>query len=75
LKNTVLLEGVTVGANSWIANSIIGWKSRIGKWVRIQNVSVLGQDVHVQDELFVNGGVILPHKDIGNSVWETAIIM
>jgi len=75
LKNTVLLEGVTVGANTWIANSIIGWKSRIGKWVRIQNVSVLGQDVHVQDELFVNGGVVLPHKDIGNSVWEPAIIM
>jgi len=75
LKNTVILEGVYVGANSWINQSIIGWKSRIGKWVRIQNVSVLGQDVHVSDELYVNGGRILPHKDITTSILEESIIM
>lgn len=75
LKNTVILEGVVVGANSWINQSIIGWKSRIGKWVRIQNVSVLGQDVHISDELFINGGRILPHKDITTSVPEESIIM
>jgi len=75
LKNTVILEGVRVGANSWINQSIIGWKSRIGKWVRIQNVSVLGQDVHVSDELFINGGRILPHKDITTSIFEESIIM
>jgi len=75
LKNTVILEGVVVGANSWISQSIIGWKSRIGKWVRIQNVSVLGQDVHVSDELFINGGRILPHKDITSSIPEESIIM
>jgi len=75
LKNTVILEGCTVGANSWINQSIIGWKSRIGKWVRIQNVSVLGQDVHISDELFINGGRILPHKDITTSVLEESIIM
>jgi len=75
LKNTVILEGVRVGANSWINQSIIGWKSRIGKWVRIQNISVLGQDVHVSDELFINGGRILPHKEISTSVLEESIIM
>lgn len=75
LKNTVVLEGVVIGANSWINQSIIGWKSRIGKWVRIQNVSVLGQDVHISDELFINGGRILPHKDISTSVLEESIIM
>jgi len=75
LKNAVLLEGVGVGANSWISQSIIGWKSRIGKWVRVQNVSVLGQDVHVSDELFINGGKILPHKEISASIPEESIIM
>jgi len=75
LKNTVLLEGVHVGTNSWINQSIIGWKSVIGKWVRIQNVSVLGQDVRIADELFINGGSILPHKDISTSVYEPAVIM
>jgi len=75
LKDTVLLEGVRVGDHSWISQSIVGWKSSIGKWVRMQNVSVLGQDVGVADELFVNGGQILPHKSISESVPEPKIIM
>jgi len=75
LKNTVVLEGVRIGDNTWISQSIVGWKSIIGKWVRIQNVSVLGQDVGVADELFVNGGQILPHKSISESVPEPKIIM
>jgi len=75
LKQCVLLEGVTVGNNSWIHNSIVGWQSVVGKWVRIQNISVLGQDVQIADELFINGGAILPHKSLSESVPEPAIIM
>jgi len=75
LKNSVLLEGVNVGANTWINQSIIGWKSSIGKWVRIQNISVLGQDVGVRDELYINGGNILPHKSITESIPEPRIVM
>jgi len=33
LKNTVVLAGVTIGANSWIHQSIIGWNCLVGKWV------------------------------------------
>ena len=75
LKNAVVLEGVTIGANSWINNSIIGLKSKVGRWVRIQNVSVLGEDVHVADEIFINGGRILHHKEITNSIMEESIVM
>jgi hypothetical protein len=28
----------------------------------MENVTVLGADVHVADELYINGGKILPHK-------------
>lgn len=45
LKNCVLLKGVIIHANSWINESIIGWASTIGKWVRIEGVSVCGEDV------------------------------
>jgi len=75
LRDTVILEGTRVGDHSWISHSILGWKSSIGKWVRMQNVSVLGQDVGVADELFVNGAQILPHKSISESVPEPKIIM
>jgi mannose-1-phosphate guanylyltransferase len=75
LKNTVILEGVKIGANSWISQSIIGWKSVIGKWVRIQSVSVLGQDVQVADELFINGARVLPHKSVTTSFPEEGSII
>jgi mannose-1-phosphate guanylyltransferase len=43
--------------------------------VRIENVTVLGEDVAVKDEIYVNGGYILPHKTISDSVAEPQIIM
>ena len=41
----------------------------------MENVSVLGEDVIVKDELYVNGGKVLPHKSISNSVPEPQVIM
>lgn len=41
----------------------------------MENITVLGEDVIVQDELYVNGGQVLPHKSIGSSVPEPQIIM
>lgn len=41
----------------------------------MENVSVLGEDVTVKDELYINGGRILPHKSISDSVPEPQIIM
>jgi len=75
LSNTTILEGAVIKANSWIKNSIIGWRSSVGRWTRVENVSVLGQDVHIDDELYVNGGKILPHKTISESIREPTIIM
>ena len=43
--------------------------------VRMENVSVLGEDVRIQDELYINGGLILPHKKIGLSVPDPEVIM
>ena len=43
--------------------------------VRMENVSVLGEDVIIEDELYVNGARILPHKAIASSVAEPQIIM
>lgn len=43
--------------------------------VRMENVTVLGEDVIVNDELYLNGASVLPHKCIGESVPEPRIIM
>ncbi len=31
-----------------VNDSIIGWGSSVGKWARIDNKSVIGEDVHVK---------------------------
>jgi len=75
LRDTTILEGSTIRSNSWINRCIIGWQSSVGKWVRMENVSVLGEDVHIRDELYINGGSILPHKTISTSIAEPKIVM
>lgn len=51
------------------------WHSTIGQWARIENMTVLGEDVHIQDEVYTNGGVVLPHKEIKGSIFKPEIIM
>ncbi|CAF0879675.1 unnamed protein product [Rotaria sp. Silwood1] len=75
LKNCTVLADSLIKSHSWISNCIIGWRCTIGKWVRMENTTVLGLDVSVRDELFINGGVILPHKEISESVSEPKILI
>ncbi|CAF1214164.1 unnamed protein product [Adineta steineri] len=75
LKNCTVLADSLIKSHTWISNCIVGWRCSIGKWVRMENTSVLGLDVSVQDELFINGGVILPHKSISESVTEPKILI
>mmetsp|Transcript_51261 Transcript_51261/g.85168 ORF Transcript_51261/g.85168 Transcript_51261/m.85168 type:complete len:278 (-) Transcript_51261:117-950(-) len=75
LHNTALLSGAKLKSNCLVKNSIIGWNSSVGSWARVEGVSVLGEDVHIADELHVNGGIILPHKSLTVSVPEPTIIM
>jgi len=75
VKRSTLLKGATVRQHSWLDSCIIGWSCTVGRWVRMENVCVLGEDVTVKDEIYLNGGKVLPHKSIGTSVTEPQIIM
>jgi len=75
IRSSTLLRGSKVQAHSWLSSCIVGWNCSVGKWVRMENVSVLGEDVEVSDELYVNGGRVLPHKQIKECVCEPQIIM
>jgi mannose-1-phosphate guanylyltransferase len=75
IKRSTVLRGATVRQHSWLESCIIGWNCTVGRWVRMENVCVLGEDVNVKDEVYVNGGKVLPHKSIGTSVTEPQIIM
>lgn len=75
VKRSTILQGARILSHSWLDSCIVGWKSHVGRWVRMENVTVLGEDVIVKDELYLNGVKVLPHKSIGNSVPEPQIVM
>jgi mannose-1-phosphate guanylyltransferase len=43
-----------VKENSWLSKTIVGWNSVIGRWCRVEGVTVFGENVKVRDELYVN---------------------
>lgn len=75
IKRSTVLRGATIRSHSWLEGCIVGWRCFVGQWVRMENTTVLGEDVIVKDELYINGGQVLPHKSIATSVPEPQIIM
>lgn len=75
LQRCVILEGAKVKDFAWVHSSIVGWHSSVGRWSRLEGCSVLGDDVTIKDEIYVNGGSILPHKSISANITEPQIIM
>ena len=72
---SVILADCVIGESSFISGSIIGWKSKIGKWVRIEGLSVFGEEVTIKDEVLVQGCIILPNVTIKANPKENAIIL
>lgn len=76
LKNCALMAGVSLADFCCVDSAIIGWRSALGKWVRIEGLTVVGEKVRVAAECLINGAFILPHKTITQSILDPgAIIM
>lgn len=75
LSNCVILHRVKVKNYARVADSIVGWSSSVGQWARIDNKAVIGEDVFIGDEIYLNGAVVLPHKDLKESVLEPGTII
>ena len=41
----------------------------------MDNISVLGEDVHIKGEVYINGAKVLPHKTLKDSIPSPTIIM
>lgn len=75
LANCVVMQGCQVKNYAYVNTSIIGWHSKVGSWTRVENNAILGEGVSTKDELHLNGTVILPHKEMKESISEPKIIM
>jgi mannose-1-phosphate guanylyltransferase len=36
LQKCVIMESVVIKDHAWVANSIVGWRSTVGKWSRLE---------------------------------------
>eukprot|EP00923_Selenidium_pygospionis_P018004 GHVN01031567.1.p1 GENE.GHVN01031567.1~~GHVN01031567.1.p1 ORF type:complete len:250 (-),score=24.44 GHVN01031567.1:1139-1888(-) len=75
IRDTAVMSDVSINDFSWVSHSILGWKSNIGRWVRIEGLTVVGQDVSVKDECYINKAIILPHKGISASIHQEGQIV
>ncbi len=74
IKNSVILDKVVVNSHAYIDNSIIGWKTQVGKWSRIENISILGEEVVVHPEVSLSGAIVLPNVPIKVNVKDSIIM-
>ncbi|XP_008658014.1 uncharacterized protein [Zea mays] len=83
LINCIILDDVEIMENAVVIHSIVGWKSSIGKWSRVQGegdhnaklgITILGEAVDVEDEVVVVNSIVLPNKTLNVSVQEEIIL-
>lgn len=83
LINCIILDDVDIKENAVVMHSIVGWKSSIGKWSRVQaegnfnaklGITILGEAVTVEDEVVVTNSIVLPNKTLNVSVQEEIIL-
>ncbi|XP_038726293.1 mannose-1-phosphate guanyltransferase alpha-like isoform X2 [Tripterygium wilfordii] len=83
LISCIILDDVEVMENAVVIHAIVGWKSSIGRWSRVQaagdynaklGITILGEAVTVEDEVVVTNSVVLPNKTLNVSVLEEIIL-
>ncbi|XP_022988379.1 mannose-1-phosphate guanyltransferase alpha-B-like [Cucurbita maxima] len=83
LMSCIILDDVEIQDNAVVIHAIVGWKSSIGRWSRVQadgdyyakrGVTILGEAVTVEDEVVVTNSIVLPNKTLNMSVQEEIIL-
>ncbi|WOK92323.1 mannose-1-phosphate guanyltransferase alpha-like [Canna indica] len=83
LISCIILDDVEIKENAVVIHAIVGWKSSIGKWSRVQaegdynaklGITILGEAVAVEDEVVVVNSIVLPNKTLNVSVHEEIIL-
>ncbi|KAL3818657.1 hypothetical protein ACJIZ3_004562 [Penstemon smallii] len=83
LVDCIILDDVEIKENGVVIHAIVGWKSSIGRWSRVQasgdhnaklGVTILGESVTVEDEVVVTNSIVLPNKTLNVSVQEEIIL-
>ncbi|KAA8540872.1 hypothetical protein F0562_024990 [Nyssa sinensis] len=83
LISCIILDDVEIKENAVVVHAIVGWKSSIGRWSRVQaegdynaklGITILGEAVTVEDEVVVINSIVLPNKTLNVSVQEEILL-
>ncbi|KAL2240477.1 mannose-1-phosphate guanyltransferase alpha [Sesamum indicum] len=83
LMNCIVLDDVEIKENAVVMHAIVGWKSSLGRWSRVQadgdynsklGITILGESVTVEEEVVVINCIVLPNKMLNVSVQEEIIL-
>ncbi|XP_057482587.1 uncharacterized protein LOC130769313 [Actinidia eriantha] len=83
LLSCIILDDVDIMENAVVMHAIVGWKSSLGKWSRVQakgdfdaklGITILGEAVTVEDEVVVTDSIVLPNKNLIVSVQDEIIL-
>ena len=74
IRNCVLLEGTQVGNGTLITDCIIGWRNKIGNWVRMTGMTCTAEDIQIKDETLLTNVKILPHKAVTGTHQDTILM-
>jgi mannose-1-phosphate guanylyltransferase len=68
------MDNVVINEHSYVDNSIVGWKSVIGKWARIDNFTIIGEDVNIANEITLDEAIVLPNVTLKVNVKDKIIM-
>lgn len=86
ISDAIILEGCELGDNCFVKDAIIGWNSVVGPWTRIEGTpssdhtrsedrtSIVGAGCSIAGELIVRNCIVLPHKELNESVKDRIIL-
>ena len=75
LSNTTLLDNTVIADFATVNESFLGWNNKVGRWAKLDNLTVTGEDVGFAEEVFINGAIVLPHKVIKERILESGRIV
>jgi len=71
IRGSLIMRRSRIGSSTYIRDSIVGEECSVGNWVRIESGTVIGDQVSMADEVFVNRrNYVLPYKEISESLWK-----
>eukprot|EP01110_Echinostelium_bisporum_P013526 TRINITY_DN9331_c0_g1_i1.p1 TRINITY_DN9331_c0_g1~~TRINITY_DN9331_c0_g1_i1.p1 ORF type:complete len:408 (-),score=139.37 TRINITY_DN9331_c0_g1_i1:15-1238(-) len=90
IQHAIILEGAQIKDHSFVSYSILGWRTIVGVWARIeglpnhtpllnhqgkrQGVTIVGNEAEIGSEVVIRNCIVMPHKSLGASCFDEILL-